>query len=171
MCACFKLLPSIPLEQTEEMHQEASAADGKHITERCLRREIPQMKADFNEHCVSRPTSSNSGKLKKEHPTCVCWHKGPLWFGRCYQPSRATAAAFQWRLPRITHCSLGGLTPLGGISWHPVQMEVGGAGRPARLMTKISGYRGATSGEQANKALSNHRCDYWFIKCCPFCWL
>lgn len=160
MCACSKVLPSIPLEQTEEMHQEASAADGKHITERHLHCEIPQMKADFNEHCVSRPTSSNSGKLKKEHPTCVCRHKGLLWLGRCYRPSRAMAAAFQWRLPRITHCSWEGLTPLGGISWHPVQMEVGGAGRPARLMTKIFGYRGATLGDQANKVLSNHRCGY-----------
>lgn len=153
MCACFKVLPSIPLEQTEEMHQDALAADGKHITEWRLRRKIPQMKADFNEHCVSRPTSSDSRKLKKEHPTCVCRHKGLLWLGRCYQPSRAMAAAFQWRLPRISHCSWGGLTPLGGISWHPVQMEVGGAGRTARLLTKISGYKGATSGDRANTSL------------------
>lgn len=165
------MLPSVPLEQTQEMHQEASAADGKHITERHLHCEIPQMKAYFNEHCVSRSTSSKSGKLKKEHPTCVCRHKGLLWLGRCYRPSRAMAAAFQWRLPRITHCSRGGLTPLGGISWHPVQMEVGVAGRPARLMTKISGYGKVTLGDQVNKVHSNHRGEYWFMKCVPFCWL
>lgn len=58
MCVCFKVLPSIPLEQIEEMHQETLAADGKHITMWRLRRESPQMKANFNEHCVSRPTSS-----------------------------------------------------------------------------------------------------------------
>ena len=41
------------------MHQESSAADTTHI----LKQEphgIPQMKADFNEHCVSKPASSCS---------------------------------------------------------------------------------------------------------------
>lgn len=188
-CCCSGLLISDVQNNAHQLVQCVSASRCCHPSlwnkqRKCIRRPQPQMESTSPCSAYAAkaprwkpismsivfqgPLPPGSGKLKKEHPTCVCRHKGPLWLGRCYQPSCATAAAFQWRLPRIAHCSKGGWTPLGGISWHPAQMEVGGAGRPARLMTKISGHRGATLGDPANKVLGNYRCGDWFTKCSHF---
>lgn len=102
---------------------------------------IPQMKADFNEHCVSKPASSCSVRAAERTSHLRLLTQRMLRRGDLIKPSCATVTELQLCLVRIAHCFTG---MTGSFGWDLMAshgVEVGGAGRSANHVTQLAGFR------------------------------